>query len=135
VADAYEAFGQHMEEEAAQKLGGRQGHDAWFAAVGIILIAEGDAFPVEGQQAVIGNGDAMGVAAQVAEHMCGSAEGWLGIHDPLLVLQWLDQCGKQFPVLEGGCGTAAVERSVAVEALQREEELVAKDAAEHRDGQ
>ena len=31
------------------------------AAVSIILIAEGNAMPVEGEQAVIGNGDAMGV--------------------------------------------------------------------------
>ncbi len=65
MADAHEAFGQHVEEEAAQKLGGRQGHDALLAAVSIILIAEGNALPVEGQQAVIGNGDAMGVAAQI----------------------------------------------------------------------
>jgi len=135
MADAHEAFGQHMEEEAAQKLGGRQGHDALLTSVSIILIAEGNAFPIEGQQAVIGNGDAMGVAAQIAEHMSGSAERWLGIDDPLLVLQSLHQGFKQLPVLEGGGGTAAVQRSVAVEALQCEEELVAKDAAEHRNGQ
>ena len=113
----------------------RQRHDALLAAMGVILIAEGDAFPVEGQQAVIGNGDAMGVAAQIAEHMGGSAERWLGIDDPLLVLQSLHQSCKQLPVLEGGCGTAAVQQFVAVEALQCEEELVAKDAAEHRNGQ
>ena len=39
------------------------------------------------------------------------------------------------PVLKRSGGTTAVERSVAVEALQPEEELVAKDAAEHRNGQ
>src|SRR4029077_2427085 len=111
------------------------GHDALLAAVSIILIAEGNALPVEGQQAVIGNGDAMGVAAQVAEHLGGSAEGRLGIDDPLLVLQLLHQSRKQFLVLEGGCGTAAVQRSVAVEALQSAQELVAKDAAKHRNGQ
>ena len=135
MADAHEAFGQHVEEESAQELHCVQGHDALLAAVRIILIAEGNAFPVEGQQAVIGNGDAMGVAAQVAERLGRSAERWLGIDDPLLVLQSVHQLFKQLPILEGDCGTAAVQRSVAVEALQSEQELVAKDATKHRDGQ
>ena len=75
------------------------------------------------------------IAAQVAEHMGRSAEGWLGIDDPLLVLQSVHQLFEQSPVLEGGCGTAAVQRSVAVKALQSGQELVAKDATKHRDGQ
>jgi hypothetical protein len=33
---------------------------------------------------VIGNGDAMRVAAQVAEQLGGFAEGWLGVNDPLV---------------------------------------------------
>ena len=69
VADAHKALWQHVEEEAAQELGGIESHDALLAAMGIILPAKADALSVEGQQAVIGNGHAMGVAAQVAEHM------------------------------------------------------------------
>ena len=95
VADAHEAFGQHVEEEAAQELCCVKRHDALLAAMGIVFPAKADALSVEGQQAVIGNGDAMGVAAQVAEHMCGSAEGRLGIYDPLLFAQL--SCSKQFP--------------------------------------
>ena len=91
VADAHEAFWQHVEEEAAQELGGLERHDALLAAVGIVLPAKADALSVEGQQAVIGNGDAMGVAAQVAQHLCGSAEGRLGIDDPLLLAQLVQQ--------------------------------------------
>ena len=135
VADAHEASGQHVEEEAAQELCSRKRHDALLAAMGIVFPAQADALSVEGQQAVIGNGDAMGVAAQVAEHMCGSAEGRLGIHDPLLFAQLVQQFCEQFPILKHSGGTTAVQRSVAVEALEREEELVAKDAAEHRNGQ
>lgn len=135
MADAHEAFGQHVEEESAQELHCIQGYDALLAAVSIIFIAEGNALSVEGQQAVIGNGDSMGVAAQVVEHLGRSAERWLGIDDPLLVLQPLHQFFKPLPVLEGGGGTVAVQRSVVVEALQSEQELVAKDATKHRDGQ
>jgi hypothetical protein len=62
VTDADEAFGQHVQEEAAQELGGIQGHLTLLATAGVILPAEGHAFLFEGQQAMIGNGHAMGVA-------------------------------------------------------------------------
>ena len=58
VADAHEASGQHVEEEASQELAGAQSHDALLAAAGIVFVTERDAFPIEGQQTVIGYGDA-----------------------------------------------------------------------------
>ena len=57
VADAHEAFWQHVEEEATQELRCFQLHDALPAAVSIILPAEADPFPVEGDQAVVRDGD------------------------------------------------------------------------------
>ena len=41
VADVHEASGQHVEEEAAQELGGGKSHDALFAAMSTTLLAEG----------------------------------------------------------------------------------------------
>src|SRR5579859_4236161 len=61
VTDADEAFGQYVQKEAAQELSRSQCHLALLAPAGIILPAEGDAFLIEGQQAVIGDGHAMGV--------------------------------------------------------------------------
>ena len=43
---------QHMEEEAAQKLNCVKCHDALFSAVGMVLVAEGDLFTVEVEQAL-----------------------------------------------------------------------------------
>jgi hypothetical protein len=43
---------QHMEEEAAQKLNCVKCHDALFSAVGMVLVAEGDLFTVEVDQAL-----------------------------------------------------------------------------------
>src|SRR5260370_41777113 len=74
----------------------------------------------------------MRVAAQVAEQLGGFAEGWLGVNDPLLSLQSMQQPGKQFPVLESGCRAAAVEPSVPVEVLRSQGELVAEAGAGHR---
>jgi len=52
--------------------------------VGIIFPAEGDLVVVEGNEAVVGDGDAMGVAAEIAEHVMGTAERWFGIDHPVL---------------------------------------------------
>ena len=58
VADAHEASGQHVKEESSQELVCLELHHALPAAVGIILPAEADPFPVEGDQAVVGDSDA-----------------------------------------------------------------------------
>ena len=34
---------------------------------------------------LVGDGDAMGVAGQVVKNLFGTAEGWLGIDDPVLL--------------------------------------------------
>jgi len=77
VTNADEAFGQHVQKEATQELGGNQRHLTLLAAVGVILPAKGNALLVEGQQTMIGDGHAMGVAAEIAQHLHGSAEGGL----------------------------------------------------------
>ena len=42
---------------------------------------------LEGYEAVVGDGNAMGVTGEIAEHMMGTAEGWLGVDDPVLTEQ------------------------------------------------
>ena len=66
VANAHERLGQHMQEETAQELASPELHLAQLATVGIILPAEGDKLSVECNQAMIGNGHAVGVAAQIS---------------------------------------------------------------------
>jgi len=43
MSDAHQAFGQDMDQEAAQELIDGNGHDLVLAAVGIVSPAEGDA--------------------------------------------------------------------------------------------
>ena len=135
VADADEAFGQHVQKEAAQELGRAQSHHALLVAVGVILPAEGDAFSVEGQQAMIGDGDAMGVAAEIAQHLHGSAEGGLGIDDPVVAMQTPESFANCLRIGESGGRAGAAKLLAAVEAFQASEELAAKDTAEDFDGQ
>ena len=91
VTDADEAFGQHVQKEAAQELGGGQGHLTLLAAVGVILPAEGDALSFKGQQSMIGNGHAMGVATEIAQHLQGAAEGGLGVDHPVVAMETTEQ--------------------------------------------
>ena len=84
MADANQAAGQDVKQEAAQELMSGNGHDLLLAAVGIVSPAEGDAIVFEGHEPMVGNGDAMGVAGQVVENMFGAAEGRLGVDDPVL---------------------------------------------------
>jgi hypothetical protein len=52
--------------------------------VGVILPAKGDLVVRESHETVVGNGDPMGVASEIAQHMLGTAERRLGIDDPVL---------------------------------------------------
>ena len=67
--------GQDMQEEATQELLGLEGHDTLFSAVPIISASEADVFAVEGGDAVVRYGHAVGITAEIAEDMFGSAEG------------------------------------------------------------
>ena len=67
--------------------------------MGIILPAEGDLVVLEGDEAMVGDGDAMGVAAEIAEDVMGAAEGWFGIDDPWLTEQGAQESAEGFLVL------------------------------------
>ena len=73
-----------MEKETSQKLLRGERHLPFLIPVRIILPAEGNLVMLEGHKPVVGDGDTMGVAGEIAKHMMGSAEGWLGIDDPVL---------------------------------------------------
>src|SRR5437773_6416243 len=79
VADAMEAFGQDVEQEAADELVGTKGHHLLLVVVAIILPAEADPALGKTDQAAVGDGDAMGIAAEIIEHLLGSAERELGV--------------------------------------------------------
>ena len=63
VADADEAFGEQVQQEAAQKLLEREGHQLVFIVVSGIAPAKGDLVIDERNESMVGDGDAMGVVA------------------------------------------------------------------------
>src|SRR5260370_32501425 len=124
AADAHEAFWQYMQEKAAEEVHGVESHDALLGAMGIIAPEEADAVSVEGGDAVVADGHAMGVAAEVTQHVFRSAEGRLGVDVPVLVFQLLDQVLEYRRITEGSGWTSEVKQALAVEVAESCEELL-----------
>ncbi len=91
VADAHEAGGKHMEQKASQELLHGQGHEALLVAVGGVSPAESDLVAGQGNEARVGDGDAMGVGAQVVEDILGPAEGRFAVDDPIPAEEWAQE--------------------------------------------
>ena len=77
VADADEAAWHEVQQEAAEELVSRQAHDALPVVVRGVSPAEADLAICEGDQPAVRDADAMGVSAEIAERVLGSAEGTL----------------------------------------------------------
>ena len=84
MADANQSLGQNVDQESAQKLFCGNSHDLLFAAMRIVLPAERHSIILEGDESMVGDRDTMGIAREIMQNMFGTAEGWLGVDDPVL---------------------------------------------------
>ena len=84
---------------------------------------------------MVGDGDAVGVASQIMQHVLGAAEGWLGIDDPVLAIKRAQEDGEALLFLERHALAEEAQLMAGKEPSQSGDELASKDAAEHLDGQ
>jgi hypothetical protein len=75
-------FGQHVQRESANKLLCGNGHRALHVAVSIIPPAERDVVAIEREQTMVGDGDAMGITAEVTQNLLRAAKRWFDVDDP-----------------------------------------------------
>jgi hypothetical protein len=89
MSDAMEAAGQHVQEKAADELGGveRHGPEAVAAFDPIVLPFEGDAFVVERDEPGVRERDAVGIAGEIGEDGLWPGEPPLGVDDPFRAAQ------------------------------------------------
>src|SRR5262249_54352305 len=81
IADLVEAGRQDVLEEASDEL--VAGHGLLALAVGgAVLVAIGHRGVVDGQDAVVGDGDAEGVAGEIVERGLLSLAPWRDVNDP-----------------------------------------------------
>jgi len=102
VADAMEAVGEGMQQEAADELVDLQGHDLGLVVMAIIFPAEGDLIVVDIDEAAVGDGDAMGVAPEIGQDLLWTAERRLGIDDPFDLAHLADEPSEGFWLREMG---------------------------------
>jgi len=94
VSDADKAWGKHVEQEAAQELFDRKRHQALLVAVSGVSPAEGDLATLQGDEAMVGDGDPMRIAAQVTENVFGATEGRFAVDHPVLSEQGAEEGGE-----------------------------------------
>ena len=84
MTDAVKAGRQDVDQESADELGGSECHDllAITAFGTIVFPSESDSTTVAGDQAAVGDGDAVGITRQIGQHGLWPAERTLGIDDP-----------------------------------------------------
>ena len=82
VPDPDEAFGEHVEEEATDKLEGRQVDASVGSGLLISSDPEGNRLSIKSHESLVGDGHPVGVMAQVTEDVPGATEGRLGVYHP-----------------------------------------------------
>jgi hypothetical protein len=131
VANTNEAAGQDVKQETAEKLIGTESHEAFPVAVSRVSEAERDLFAVEGDQSVIGDGNTMGISAEVSEHLIGPAERRLAVDHPAVAEQLSEKAPKQPWLSERLELPVEPEFARGKGLLQCVGELAAKDLAEY----
>jgi len=124
-----------MDEEAPQEIVRRDCHDLLLAGLSVVLPAEGDAIVLEADEAMVRDRDAVGVASQVVEDVFGSAEGRLGIDDPVLGKELSEESLEACGCCEFLERTMELDLALEQKLLERGRELAAEDAAENPDRQ
>ena len=108
-----------------------QGHDLGLAVLAIVLPGEADLAVGESDQAAVGDGDAMGVAAEIAEHLLGAGERRLGEDHPVDAGQRVELSGEGGGIGQAGEGAGQAELAAGEGGAQLQHEHVAEAAREH----
>ena len=94
--------------------------------MGIILPAKGNPLAIEVHQALVGDGDAMGVTRHIAQHLLGATERLLGVDDPIGVAQRRQIRGERVRVGEA----CVIAKELQAPGLVRGEELLQTQSPE-----
>ena len=94
VPDSLEAIGQDVQEKTADKFVRGQCHARNARFMPVVLPGEGDLIVRSVDEAVIGDGYAVGVAAEVAQNLFGASKRSLGVDNPVEAAEGSKECGE-----------------------------------------
>ncbi len=89
MSDAHQAFGQHVHQEPSDKLTDLQRHDL-LPVIAVVFIAEPDLIVTHVDQALVADGDTMGVSGEIADDAVSSIQTVLAIHHPVFLHQGVE---------------------------------------------
>ena len=103
MPNAVEAGREHVEQHAPDELGRRQRHGllAGRASPAVVGVPEAHGVVVEAAQALVADGDPVGVAAEVVEDLFGAGEGSLRVDHPFGLAGRPEVLGEAPRVAEG----------------------------------
>src|SRR5215211_6769983 len=76
-----------VQQEPADELAGIEGHHLGLAARSVVFPGEADF--------AVGDGDAMGVTAEIGQHLLGPPERWLGVDHPVEAAELAETTGER----------------------------------------
>ena len=134
VADAYEAFGEQVQQEAAQEFIERDSHELLFVVVSRVAPAKSDLAMRKRDQAMVGDGYAVGVAAQILEHVFRATEGWFCVDHPIFSEEQSQPGSEGVGLSERSQVSREVQLAVREGLLEASHELAAKDSRQRFEG-
>ena len=104
-------------------------------AAGVISPTEDNAFAIEGDEPVVGDGDTMSITTEIADDLFGPAEGGLGINNPILTKQRSEERREVFRFRQMVDRSGAGQPFLVMRAAESGDELSTKHFGESFDGQ
>src|SRR5690348_3012014 len=135
VADTMEPVRQYVDQEATDELTGFEGHRFLAAAVAVVLIAKADFAIVHRHQAVVGDGDAMGIAPNIIQNLLRPGERPLGKDHPVGGMGWRPIAPERCRLLQVAVSREEVQFTGAEGLLQMVQEQAAEHLRQHPDRQ
>jgi hypothetical protein len=135
VPNANKTFGQDMEEKAAKKLSGRDGHQPLLVLMSRVAPPERDFAIVDVDEPVIRDRHPVRVASEIAQHVLSSAKRPFAVDDPVFAICLPDQFTEGLRPAERLQRTVKAELSPAERRLERFGEFGSEDILQDSDRQ
>jgi hypothetical protein len=135
VADADESLRQDVKQESSDELVSSESRRSHLVAAGVIPPTESNAFAIEGDESVVGDGDTMSITAEIADDLFWPAKGGLCINNPILPKQRSEKGGEVFRFRQMVDRSGAGQPFLAMSAAESGDELSTKHFSESFDGQ
>ena len=135
MPDTDEALWQDVKQKPAMNSVRGNGHDSDLVAACVVPPTKRDVAAVEGNETVVGDGDTVGVAPEVTDHLLGAAEGGLGIDDPVLAKQRSEERREALGLFQVLDRSGTNQLFLSMSAPQSRDKLSPEDLAERLNGQ